>query len=135
MDSGKIKGLLQKRIHSRIGWLYSLYLACGYKGNLRKKLKCFKICNLLRKKNVVFWRIKLVAYEYTDDFFSNSDLSEEDKNWYISRGIAPYKVKWYGITKENYKNYISDFDFYQLSNYFDASFTAIDFTVSGIVML
>ena len=72
---------------------------------------------LAREKGVVPFRYARIAEEYTDDFFADTGVPREEKEWYYQRGIPTFKTGWYGLTKENYNDYISDFDFYSPKNY------------------
>lgn len=72
---------------------------------------------LADQHGIVPFRYARIAEEYTDDFFADTGIPREEKDWYYERGIPTFKTGWYGLTKENYNDYISDFDFYHPSNY------------------
>ncbi len=72
---------------------------------------------LARERGIVPFRYERIAEEYTDDYFADTGIPQEEKEWYYERGFTSYKVGWYGLTKENYNDYISDFDFYNPHNY------------------
>lgn len=93
-------------------------LALKQDGSLRYKLKYLHYALLARRKGVVDIRIDRIASEYTDDWFNVKGISPEDKEWFCQRGYAPRKVNMYGMTKENYKNFISSFEFYKHSTYY-----------------
>lgn len=90
----------------------------NYSGNLQRKFKYLKFIFELRKKGIVSYRIDRVADLYTKDWFDFKETTKEQKKWAYSHGFSSYKMsKWYGITKDNYKDFISDFDFYAPNNY------------------
>ena len=97
-------------------------LAFKQEGGAFFKLKYLHYAKLAQRRGVIDFRIDRVAGEYTHDWFNVKDVSQEDKEWFCQRGIAPYKLHWYGITKENYKDYLSDFVFYNSNNYMDKRF-------------
>lgn len=98
-----------------------LSLASKKKG-MGAKWRYLHYANLAIKNNVINFRVDRVASEYLDDYMADTGIKKEDKEWYYSRGIASFKAQWYGLTKENYKNYISDFDFYNKCNYMNRDF-------------
>ena len=49
--------------------------------------------------------------EFANDFFTNKDASFSEKMWAYKHGFQSYRLKQYGITKENYENFISDFEY------------------------
>ena len=72
---------------------------------------------LAQRNGVVPFRFARIAEEYTDDFYADTGVPREEKEWYYERGIPTFKTGWYGLTKDNYNDYISDFDFYSPKNY------------------
>ena len=72
---------------------------------------------LAKEKGVVPFRYERIAEEYTDDYFANTGIDKAEKEWFYQRGFTSYKTGWYGLTKDNYNDYISDFDFYSPNNY------------------
>lgn len=44
----------------------------------------------------------------------NKENSLKEKFWAYNRGFLSPKIKEYGLTEENYKLYISDFEYYKL---------------------
>lgn len=79
--------------------------------------KYIQFYQLAKEAGVVPFRYERIAEEYTDDYFADTGISRADKQWYYERGIPTYKTGWYGLTKDNYNDYISDFDFYAPENY------------------
>ena len=45
------------------------------------------------------------------DFFSNKDCSFSKKMWAYKHGFLSYRLDQYGITEENWEDYISDFEY------------------------
>lgn len=96
--------------------------AIQYKGDLKHKLTYYKYVKMAKKKGVISFRVDRVAREYTYDYLDYKEMSKEEKKWWHEKGLQAYKVKWYGITKENYNDYISDFDFFGKENYMNTEF-------------
>ncbi len=46
-----------------------------------------------------------------EDFFSRNGISIKDKIWAYRHGFLSYRIPQYGITKSNYRNFISDYDY------------------------
>ena len=108
-----------KRILRKIKKYYSLIKkAVNYQGSIKRKLKFLYFEILALRNGVTFFRVERVADLYTKDYFDFQDTSKDDKEWAYSHGFSSYKMlPWYGITMDNYKDYISDFDFYSAKNY------------------
>lgn len=79
--------------------------------------KYIQFYQLAKRNGIVPFRFARIAEEYTDDYFADTGIAREEKNWYYERGIPTFKIGWYGLNKENYNDYISDFDFYSPQNY------------------
>lgn len=45
------------------------------------------------------------------DFLTNKDTTFKEKLWAVKHGFISYRLHQYGITEENWKNYISDFEY------------------------
>lgn len=102
--------------------LRDIIKALKFKGDMKHKLTYYKFSKMAKKNGVIDFRIDRVAKEYTHDYLDYPEVSKEDKKWFYKQGIQSYKLNWYGITKENYQNYISDFDFYGKYNYMNREF-------------
>ncbi len=89
----------------------------GQQKGLGRKLRWLHYARLANRNGVVNFRIDRIASEYLDDYYADTGVPMEEKEWYYQRGIATYKAKLYGLDKNNYNNYISDFDFYSKYNY------------------
>lgn len=98
-------------------------MTARYGGSPQRKAKYFKFARIAQKAGVVSFRIDRVASEYVDAWYSINDMSPGDKLWYISHGFNPNRKAWYGITKENYRSFVSDFEFYRTSSYVNNPFT------------
>lgn len=53
-----------------------------------------------------WWYITVKA-----DLFSRNGISLKDKLWAYKQGFLSYRIPQYGITRENYKTFISDYDY------------------------
>ena len=94
-------------------FLFCIRLASAYKGSIYKKYKYLCFLLLARNHQVIPFRWSRIADLYTFDFFNNHKTSKQEKKWAYAHGFNSYKLAdWYGITKENYQCFISDFDFY-----------------------
>lgn len=93
------------------------YLQKHSDNHSERKEKYIHFYQLAEKMGIVPFRYARIAEEYTDDFFAETGVVREDKEWFYERGIPTFKTGWYGLTKENYNDYISDFDFYARCNY------------------
>lgn len=104
---------------SWIGKQWSLLtFAWKYEGNLARKFKFWGFARLAARKGVIHFRIPRVADLYVKDWFDYDGATKEEKKWANENGFSSYKMApWYGVTKDNFTNYISDFDFYAIRNY------------------
>lgn len=110
---------LKKRINRK---LIPFKLALSHRGTFSQKLKFLHFAKMAERHNVVAFRILRLAEEYTEDWYGVNQVSPSDKEWLCERGYAPRKVGWYGLTKKNYTNYLSDYVFYRADTYMDHSF-------------
>lgn len=89
-----------------------------YKGPVNHKVKYLSFLLLARRNRVVPFRWNRIAEMYTDDYYNYPNTTRQEKKWAYTHGFSSYKLSdWYGVTKENYQNYMSDFVFYQPQNY------------------
>ncbi|MBQ3431208.1 MAG: hypothetical protein IJG23_00325 [Clostridia bacterium] len=73
--------------------------------------------------DVIYFRIDRVAQDFVEDYFDfDAGISKEDKEWAYSVGQLGCKMYSLGINRDNYQNYISDFAFYNKSNYMNEKF-------------
>ena len=85
--------------------------------NSERAEKYIQFYQLAKEKGIVPFRYERIAEEYTNDYFADTGIEREAKNWFYERGFTSYKAGWCGLTKDNYNDYISDFDFYNPQNY------------------
>ena len=107
---------MNKAVDSRLEESLNKYLSKS-DGSPERAEKYVEFYTLAREMGVVPFRYARIAEEYTDDYFAETGVPREEKDWYYRRGIPTFKTGWYGLTKENYNDYISDFDFYSPVNY------------------
>lgn len=77
-----------------------------------------KICNKVK----VLYYVKKGFSPYVASFHiaefkeehKKSDFPKSVKKWTYKRGFYPWRIAHYGLTEENYKNVISDMDYYYL---------------------
>ena len=102
--------------------LREIKIAASQPGGLKRKIKYYQFAKLARKNGVIDFRVDRIAKEYLHDYFDYQGETKETKEWGYKRGIPSYKLKYYGMTKDNYRDYISDFDFYNKENYRNRDF-------------
>ncbi|NLP47444.1 MAG: hypothetical protein GX345_00700 [Clostridiales bacterium] len=56
------------------------------------------------------------------DFFKYKETSFKQKLWAYKRGFLSEEIKRYGLNEDNYKNYISSFDYFKKSAYVNERF-------------
>lgn len=78
---------------------------------------------LTRKKNILKSVLKYKAKGYSyytgkkwgrrlnNNMVSDDGYTKAQKKWALSRGFFDYSVKKYGLTEENYKDFLSDFEY------------------------
>ena len=99
-------------------FLYCIKTSMKYDGPLGHKFKYLSFLLLARKKGVAPFRWNRIAKMYTEDFYNYQDTTKQEKQWAYAHGFCSYKLAdWYGVTKDNYHNFMSDFVFYQPRNY------------------
>ena len=49
-----------------------------------------------------------------EDFFKNKNTTLAQKLWAQKRGFLSDRISFYGLTENNYRDYLSDFDYYRL---------------------
>ena len=83
--------------------------------------------NNFKSKSNTFWWIRLtrlfcppamrpLIYKWwyitvRDDLFSRNGMSLKKKLWAYKKGFLSYRIPQYGITEDNYMNFISDYDY------------------------
>ena len=87
--------------------LREIKIAASQPGGLKRKIKYYQFAKLARKNGVIDFRVDRIAKEYLHDYFDYQGETKETKEWGYKRGIPSYKLKYYGMTKDNYRDYIS----------------------------
>jgi hypothetical protein len=78
--------------------------------NLLKRL----LVLMLKSKEYSTYAASSILREGYQDFFLNKKTSFKEKLWTQRRGFLSDKIAFYGLTEENYRNYLSDFDYWKL---------------------
>ncbi len=60
-----------------------------------------------------YYAQRLINY-IISDFFCNKNTTLKEKIWAYKRGFLSSKIKVYGLNDQNYKSFLSDFDYYKL---------------------
>lgn len=104
---------------SRCGSIYyCIRSAMKFKGSVSQKIKYLSFLRLAWKNGVARSRWGRIADMYVDDYYNYQGASKPAKKWAYTHGFSSYKLsEWYGITKDNYSDYMSDFVFYNLRYY------------------
>lgn len=96
--------------------------AASQKGKLLKiifeKIKAKlsdKVVEKILRKGIRPYMGKLWLSAVWSDFLHTKDVSLKKKIWAYKRGFVSYHTYQYGLTEENYSNYLSDFDYYWLN--------------------
>jgi len=86
----------------------------------------YRKTNIEKRKNNFIWtrltklfsppEMRPLIYKWwyvtvKEDLFSRNGISLKDKYWAYKHGFLSYRLPQYGITKENFKNFISDYDY------------------------
>ena len=72
------------------------------------------IYKFLRKKGYQDYMISILIKEVYNDFFKNKQTTLKEKIWSYKMGFISSKIKNYGLTDSNYKDFLNDFDYYRL---------------------
>ena len=68
----------------------------------------------LIKKGYSGYFAPIVFDQRVDDLFRNKETTWKQKIWAQKRGFLSDKLSYYGLTEENYNDYLSDFDYWRL---------------------
>lgn len=79
--------------------------------------------NYLRRSGVAEFRLQRLLDDLIFDLFDYRHTSIGQKLWCYKRGFTSDKIIRYGLTQENYQDYLSDIDFYLLKNYVNRRFS------------
>ena len=92
-----------------------LYKNFGFKFKIFRKKLYLKICKLFAilcyPKGLVPYQSFRWLKDVKDDFIENKNIPLSKKIWAYRHGFLSYRLAQYGITKENYKNFISDLEY------------------------
>lgn len=114
---------MKKMIKSVLWWIRLWIQSKKSVGSkLNRRLKYMKFARKAKKEKVVGFRVDRIAAEYTLDYFEGGGKESPEKQYLYNYGLATYKAKWYGITKENCNSFLSDYDFYLPENYLNDRF-------------
>lgn len=72
---------------------------------------------MARKNGVTWSRLERLASDYTNAWYGMSYMPKDERKWYITHGFSPNRKKYCGVTPDNYKQYLSDFEFYNTKSY------------------
>ena len=83
----------------------------------KRILRYFKYVKMAKDAGVVDFRWDRLANEYCYDDFEYPEVPAETKKYFHERGYTTNKIAWFGMTKENMRDYLSDFEFYNVKAY------------------
>lgn len=80
-----------------------------------EKIACYLAGKYLRKKGYKPFAASLVAHSFAEELIHNPDhFSLKQRVWAWKRGFYAERIKMYGLSEENYKDYLSDADYMRL---------------------
>ena len=92
-----------------------LYKNFGFKFKIFRKKVYLKICKLFAilcyPKGLVPYQSFRWLRDIKDDFIENKNIPLSQKLWAYRHGFLSYRLAQYNITKDNYKNFISDLEY------------------------
>lgn len=95
----------KKKLYSDIG----MAVKRGFSSTKRRLRKWFAL--LFFPKGLVPYLSLRWIKEVCIDMLTNREVGIKTKLWAYRRGFLSYRIPQYGITKENHKDYISDFEY------------------------
>ncbi|MGM9879555.1 MAG: sugar-transfer associated ATP-grasp domain-containing protein [Bacilli bacterium] len=102
--------LIYKYNHKR-----DLYKNTKFKLKIFKKKVWLKLCKLFAKTCYPKGLVPYISFRWLrdmkDDFIENKNIPIRTKLWAYRHGFLSYRLAQYNITKDNYKNFISDFEY------------------------
>lgn len=72
------------------------------------------IIKLMKRRGYSEFATVNLCKDLFDDLMNNKDFTIKNKLWAYKRGFLSSKINDYGLTNENYDEYLSDFDYYKL---------------------
>ena len=92
-----------------------LYKSFNFRFVLFRKKVYLKVCKLFAKLCYPKGLLPYLSFKWLKDvrtdFFENKKTPIHTKLWAYRHGFLSYRLAQYGITKKNYKNFISDFEY------------------------
>lgn len=92
-----------------------LYKSFSFKFSIFKRKVYLKVCKLFAKLCYPKGLIPYLSFRWLkdvkNDFVENKKIPFHTKMWAYRHGFLSYRLAQYGITKKNYKNFISDFEY------------------------
>lgn len=82
-----------------------------------RRAKYMKFARKAKKNGVVDFRVDRIATEFTNAWYAINTMPAIEKKWYMDHGFNPSAKCYCGVSKDNYKQYISYFEFYNSQNY------------------
>lgn len=86
-------------------------------GQYARRAKYTKFAMKAYREGVFALRVDRVATDFTNAWYAMDTMSALEKDWYVENGFNPRTKYYCGVTKDNFKHYISDFEFYNSQNY------------------
>lgn len=83
----------------------------------KRILRYFKYIKMAKDAGVVDFRWDRVASEYCYDDFEYPEVSAQTKKEFHAKGYTTNKIAWFGMTPENMRDYLSDFELYHVKTY------------------
>ena len=92
-----------------------LYKNFKFKYKIFRKKVYLKICKIFAKTCYPKGLVPYISFRWLkdikDDFIENKHIPLKTKLWAYRHGFLSYRLAQYGITKKNYKKFISDFEY------------------------
>ncbi len=76
-----------------------------------KKKAVDKIIGKYSRKGIRIYMQKLWLLALKDDLLNTKNISLKNKVWAWKRGFLSFRIHQYGLTEDNYKYYLSDYDY------------------------
>ena len=80
-----------------------------YIGDNQEKIVAAFLSKGMQKKMAVY-----LAKSLKEDWEANADISNDAKVWAMERGFLPGRMNLYGLNERNYRDYLSDVDYFLL---------------------
>lgn len=80
-----------------------------YVGKNQEQIESCLLAKGLQKNRAIY-----LAKSIDEDWKINMDISNEAKIWAMERGFLPGRMKLYGLNEQNFRDYLSDIDYFLL---------------------